>query len=178
MKYYILISMLAAATVAAVGQAGEDPALARGAELLAPFKKNLMQALQSGLQQGTAEAISVCRDRAPEIAAGLSIDGIVVGRASHRLRNPANAAPGWVSPVIETWLAEGADRAPVVVPLPGDRTGYIEPVVTQPLCLTCHGTSLAPEIADRIASDYPDDRATGFKLGDLRGVFWVEFPSG
>ena len=152
--------------------------MARGAELLAPFKKNLMQALQSGLHQGPAEAISVCRDKAPAIAAALSVDGVVVGRSSHRLRNPGNAAPEWVAPVIEAWLAEGAQAAPVVVPLPGKRTGYMEPIVTQPLCLTCHGSSLDPEVAERIAADYPDDRATGFEVGDLRGVFWAEFPSG
>jgi hypothetical protein len=175
MRHHILVGMLVAATVAAAGHAGEDPAMARGAELLAPFKKNLMQALQSGLQRGPAEAISVCRDMAPAIAAGLSVDGVVVGRASHRLRNPDNAAPDWVSPVIESWLAEGAERAPVVVPLPGSRTGYVEPILTQPLCLTCHGSSLAPDIAERLAADYPDDRATGFEVGDLRGVFWAEF---
>ena len=82
-----------------------------------------------------------------------------------------------MAPVIETWLAEGADRAPVVVPLPDNRTGYVEPIVTQPLCLACHGSSLAPEIAERLAADYPDDRATGFEVGDLRGVFWAEFPA-
>ena len=64
MKYRIPISMLAAAIVAVAGHAGEDTAMARGAELLAPFKKNLMQALQSGLQQGPADAISACRDKA------------------------------------------------------------------------------------------------------------------
>jgi hypothetical protein len=178
MKYRIPISMLAAAIVAVAGHAGEDTAMARGAELLAPFKKNLMQALQSGLQQGPADAISACRDKAPAVAAGLSVDGVLVGRASHRLRNPDNAVPEWVSPVLESWLAPGAQAAPVVVPLPGNRTGYIEPIVTQPLCLTCHGSSLAPEIAERIAADYPEDQATGFEVGDLRGVFWAEFPSG
>ena len=54
--------------------------------------------------------------------------------------------------------------------------GYVEPIVMQPMCLTCHGESLAPEIAARISEVYPDDQATGFKVGDFRGVFWVEFP--
>ena len=44
------------------------------------------------------------------------------------------------------------------------------------LCLTCHGESLQPEIATRINESYPEDEAAGFKTGDLRGVFWVEFP--
>jgi hypothetical protein len=45
------------------------------------------------------------------------------------------------------------------------------------LCLVCHGETLAPEIAAQIAAQYPEDQATGFADGDLRGVFWVEFPS-
>ena len=38
--------------------------------------------------------------RAPEIAAGLSTDGVRVGRTSHRLRNPANAPRPWMEPVL------------------------------------------------------------------------------
>jgi hypothetical protein len=43
------------------------------------------------------------------------------------------------------------------------------------LCLTCHGSNLDADIAASIAERYPEDRATGFEAGDLRGVFWVEF---
>ncbi len=30
------------------------------------------------------------------------------------------------------------------------------------------------EAAAALAKSYPDDRATGFAVGDLRGVLWVE----
>jgi hypothetical protein len=44
--------------------------------------------------------------------------------------------------------------------------------------MACHGPSdsLAPDVADALALHYPDDRATGFTEGDLRGWFWVEVP--
>lgn len=179
MSKRIVFGIVAALTVVvpAILRADADTAAARGAEILAPFKQQLKQALVAGLQQGPVSAISVCREQAPSIAADLSIEGIVVGRSSHRLRNPSNAAPDWVVPVLDEWVGAGADRSPVVVALPGGRSGYVEAIETQPLCLACHGTSLAPEIAERIAADYPDDRATGFEVGDLRGVFWAEFPS-
>ena len=45
-----------------------------------------------------------------------------------RFRNPANEAPGWVSPVIDAWV-ESDSRAPLVVELDGDRVGYIEPII-------------------------------------------------
>ena len=175
-KRFVFGLAAAALVTPSIPWADADPAAARGAEILAPFKLQLKQALLAGLQQGPASAITVCSEQAPAIAAGISVDGIAVGRSSHRLRNPENAAPDWVSPVIDAWLESGADRAPVVVPLGGGRSGYVEAIETQPLCLACHGASLAPEVAERIAADYPDDRATGFEVGDLRGVFWAEFP--
>ncbi|HBD19390.1 MAG TPA: hypothetical protein DC063_04395 [Arenimonas sp.] len=43
-------------------------------------------------------------------------------------------------------------------------------------CLMCHGDNIAPEIATRLAEHYPQDRATGFREGDLRGLIWAEVP--
>ena len=154
----------------------QDSEPAPGAALLLPFKQNLQQALLEGLAQGPEEAIAACRVRAPAIADELSRDGVRVGRASHRLRNPANAAPDWVAPVLDAYAADPSDRAPRTVPIADSRSGYVEPIVMQPLCLTCHGESLAPEVASRIRELYPADRAVGYQAGELRGVFWAEYP--
>jgi hypothetical protein len=156
----------------------EDEAPARGPELLAPFKAELQGALLAGMAEGPAAAIHACRVQAPRIAESLSVDGVRVGRASHRLRNPANTAPDWVAPILRQYLDAGAGAGPVTVPLSGSRAGYVEPIVTQPLCVTCHGTDVDPALLDTIRSLYPDDRAVGFSAGDLRGVFWVEYDAG
>ena len=31
-----------------------------------------------------------------------------------------------------------------------------------------------PAVAERVRERYPDDAARGFKVGELRGVFWAE----
>ena len=80
-----------------------DAKSAHGAVLLAPLKTELKQALMVGMQKGPLNAISVCKARAPEIADALSIDGIRVGRTSHRLRNPDNQAPEWVNSVLQAY---------------------------------------------------------------------------
>lgn len=162
---------------AAAWAASDEEARARGAAYLAPFKSRLQQALQAGLARGPVEAIAVCRIEAPEIVTALSRDGVRLGRVSHKLRNPANGEPAWARAVLDEYLAQPAARAPRVVPVAPGRTGYVEPIVTQPLCVTCHGEAIAPEVAAALTRLYPDDRATGFRPGDLRGVFWVEFPS-
>jgi hypothetical protein len=161
---------------AAVGVHAQENEPTQGARILAPFKQGLMQALGEGLAQGPVEAIAACRVEAPAIAAGISRDGVRVGRTSHRLRNPANTGPDWVASILDAYADDPADRAPRTVSLGDDRTGYVEPILLQPLCVTCHGESLAPDVAARIRELYPDDRAVGYRVGDLRGVFWAEFP--
>ncbi len=48
-----------------------DADIERAREALKPFKGELKAALKEGLQEGPENAIWVCRDKAPEIAAGL-----------------------------------------------------------------------------------------------------------
>jgi len=131
--------------------------------------------LGSAAKPTGVEAISICRDKAPQIAAKLSVDGVQMGRSSHRLRNAANAPQDWLAPIVAAYADGSHELAPRSVDIGGGRTGYVEPITVQPLCLTCHGTELQPELAARIVELYPDDAATGFAAGDFRGVFWVEY---
>ena len=155
----------------------DDAGLAQGAEFLKPFKQQLKSALQNGMKKGMIETISACQIEAPKIAAALSKDGIKVGRTSHKLRNPDNTAPRWVMPILAEYLANAESLHPRSVSVDAQTTGYIEPIELKPMCVSCHGERLADNIASKIAALYPDDQATGFKIGDLRGVFWVEYPS-
>ena len=95
------------------------------------FKQQLMQALQRGLAQGPENAIDVCRLDAPAIAAAASIDGLEIGRSSHRLRNPANAPTDWQRRAIDHYLGS-QDRDPMVIDLGDNRVGYAEPITTAP----------------------------------------------
>jgi hypothetical protein len=173
---YVAVAALAALAAVAHAEpsAALDPDVAeRAAAALAPFKSGLMQALQAGLSQSPATAIGVCRTEAPQIAAAAAGPGVGLGRSSHRLRNPANAPAPWMREIIDGYLADPADRAPRTVRLGDGRYGYAEPIVMQPLCTVCHGSTIDPELGRSIAALYPDDRATGFEVGDLRGIFWV-----
>ncbi len=123
-------------------------------------------------QQGPAAAIEVCHLDAPRITGAVAEEqGLRLGRTSHRLRNPMNAPPPWAEP----WVAERHDQ-PLVLRGPDGRLGILDPIPLQPLCVTCHGPqeSIPTEVAERLAALYPEDRATGFRPGDLRGWFWME----
>lgn len=168
--------LLALVGVAASGGEAPPGVLERGAEVIAPFRRAMKQALQEGMARGPAEAIAACRVRAPEIARDLSRDGVRVGRTSHRLRNPANVPPEWARPLLAAYVEEPAAE-PRAVRREDGGWGYVEPIFTQPLCLNCHGETLAPEVAARIEALYPQDEATGFEAGELRGLFWAELPA-
>ncbi len=43
--------------------------------------------------------------------------------------------------------------------------------------MTWHGANVAPEVKAVLDETYPADKATGYSVGDLRGVAWVELPA-
>ena len=169
---FIITATLAGVLIGCT-QSTFDPE-AEGAALLGPFKQALKTALVSGMESGPVAAISVCSIEAPEISSGLSVDGVTMGRSSHKLRNRENSAPDWAVPILEAY-ASGEKEGPVAVEYSDNRFGYVEPIMIQPMCLICHGSQLNPDVASAISEQYPDDEATGFSNGDFRGVFWVEF---
>ena len=172
MQALIIMLAFAVGTVEA-----EETKSMTGPEILAPFKQGLQQALRNGLTQGPEEAITVCKLKAPEISGTLSLNSVRLGRTSKRLRNPSNIAPDWVAPILESYVNKPSDRKPRAVSVSNNQSGYVEPIIIQPICLTCHGDNLTPEVSSRITEVYPEDRAVGYQIGDLRGVFWAEFPN-
>ncbi len=146
--------------------------------VLQPLKEQLRDALLDALEAGgPVNAIQVCRLEAPGIAAAQSTGGVRVGRTSHRLRNPANAPAPWMEPLLGAYLEDPAGAAPRAVRIDEATVGYVEPIRLQAMCLTCHGPSVDPSLLEEIRRLYPEDRATGFQVDELRGMFWVTLPA-
>ena len=55
-----------------------------------------------------------------------------------------------------------------------DSIQYLKPIVTGKVCLACHGSDVSGELKAKIKKLYPNDLATGFEEGSLRGAFLVE----
>ena len=149
----------------------------RAKSALQPLKEQLVDALTGALQEGDPEsAIAICREKAPQIAAELSVNGVRMGRTSHRLRNPDNAPEPWVEPLLAAYLEDPENPEPRAVRLDDSTIGYVEPIYAMSFCLSCHGPSLEPTLEETIRSLYPEDQATGFRMNDVRGLFWVTLP--
>jgi hypothetical protein len=134
----------------------------------------VLQEMKAG---GPARAITVCRDEAPALTAETArVQGVRVGRTSHRLRNPGNTAPAWAEPFVAKGAGQkAASIEPTVVDL-GDRVGLLRPIATGGVCMQCHGPAqrLSPGVRGYLETAYPGDRAVGFEEGDLRGFAWAE----
>lgn len=131
----------------------------------------LHEALDRG---GPAEAIAVCRSVAPAVAADVGEEyGLTIGRTSFALRNPDNTPPGWATGLIAARRAE-----PAFLVGPHGELGALLPIRVASECQMCHGpaSQISGETRAMLRRYYPDDRATGFSAGDLRGWFWVVAP--
>jgi hypothetical protein len=147
-------------------------AQALGSEL----KAELGKAMEKG---GPVSAIGVCKSRAPEIAARLSKEsGADVRRTALRVRNPANAP----DPLEKLLLEQFRVVLPLQAAFEINRGGMVERRFMQALpmdgvCLACHGSTLDPKVAAAIAREYPEDHATGFAPGELRGAISIIWPA-
>jgi len=145
-----------------------------GAKKLMPLKKGLMKELKSAMKSGGAtKAISSCNIKGPQISEGISSQKVSVGRSSLKYRNPKNAPEKWMVGILKKYESSKSKR-PQIVKL-DNGVGYVEPIYLKGLCLNCHGTKLNNKVAERISALYPEDRATGYKPNDFRGIFWVKF---
>ena len=179
----VLSPMMLSAGEPATDTAWVDQSRQLAMQLGGQLKAELTNAIAEG---GPMAAINVCYLRAPEIAAQLSqASGARVGRTALRVRNPSNAPDDLERTVLEQFAAD-LGSGPIDRPLEavfeirrGDAVErrYMRAIPTDALCLTCHGKTIAPELAAAIARDYPKDQATGFEQGQLRGAFSVVWPA-
>jgi len=158
--------------------------LAASVEVAGAAMRALQQRLSARLQEemqkgGPLRAVGVCRDEAQALTAETArVQGIRVGRSSHRLRNPGNLAPSWAARFVEAGAGKKAAAVEAVVVDLGDRVGVLRPLPTAAACTQCHGRAerMSPDMKAFLQTAYPQDRATGFEEGDLRGFIWAEAP--
>ncbi len=178
-----LMLAVAAITAPIPASAEEAPAQlkAEAQGLVKEYATNLQTVLKGALQSsGPQGAVSICHEQAPQIAADISRrSGWSVGRTSLKPRNPASAPDGYETKVMKEFqarIAKGEPAANLVRAEIVSQNGvkvfrFIKAIPTGQVCLTCHGTQVAPELKAKLQALYPGDKATGFKLGDMRGVF-------
>jgi hypothetical protein len=147
------------------------------------FAGSLQTVLKTTMQTGgPVVAIGVCNTQASPISRRVAAEhGMALSRVSLKNRNPANAPNDWQTLVLEDFEKQkvaGKDITTLVwseTVNTGEEQEFrlMKAIPTAAVCLNCHGSKIAPEVSQALAGLYPEDRATGFNEGDIRGAFVV-----
>ena len=174
----LVISLLTAAGHGALAGAEAQTELEQEARQLAQrFVGELKPQLKLAMQQGgPTHAIEVCATQAPKIAESLSVQsGWLVKRVSLKSRNASRAQPDqWERTVLQQFNERQlAGEAVPDISYSASSAGqyrYMQAQGVEPLCLVCHGKELSEPVRLTLEKYYPDDWATGYSLGQVRGA--------
>lgn len=140
----------------------------------------LKLALKSAMKEsGPVGALETCNVEAVPITETISIEeGMIISRTSLKTRNPKNDPDKWELGVLEQFeKGEISEFGEVVTDSEGHQTyRYMKAIHTAPLCLKCHGIDMNKEVSAKISELYPEDKAVGFKIADIRGAFTIQKP--
>lgn len=179
----IALTLLASGAAVHADEAAWIPQARQVATQVPPkLLATLTQAIEKGGPDG---AIVVCRDEAPRLAKAASEQsGWQVRRVSLRQRNPKAVPDAWERAALEDFDRRAAagkspatlEKAEVVVEGGQSVQRYMRALPTQTLCLACHGDSaqLSPAVSARLKELYPDDRAVGYTVGQIRGAMTIK----
>lgn len=136
------------------------------------LKAELKGAMMNG---GPVEGLAVCNIQAPAIAKKASETNWTVARTSLKWRNENNQPDQWEKEQLEMFERQLKSGKPAnglwAVQETEKETRVMKAIITQDICLVCHGKSLSAEVQNKLEALYPKDHATGFSKGDIRGAF-------
>lgn len=165
--------------------AGDDVLLGEARKVAMTLPPKLLANLQAEIDKSGPEgAIPICKDMAPKMAGEISQQtGWKVKRVSLKARNDARAVPdAWEKAALEDFDKRAAAGEPPAQLEKGEKIDneyrYVKALPVQPLCLNCHGSAdqLSPAVKSALGQHYPNDRAIGYSVGQIRGAISVRKP--
>ncbi len=149
------------------------------AELLKTLGSNLQAKMKAG---GPMAAAEFCTTQAYGLTESVDTKfgkDIHVKRISLKERNPANGAQDDEKAVLESLdklQKNGVVLPPYIVERVNNETyKFYKPLtINKQVCLKCHGDIAGNKpLAQYLGTTYPHDKATGYKMGDIRGAIVV-----
>lgn len=147
--------------------------------LLQTLGKNLKKHMKAG---GPIAAAEFCTTKAYALTESVDTKygkDVAVKRISLKERNPANMPQGEEKIILESLdnlQKNGVTLPPYLVERVNKETyKFYKPLlINKQVCLKCHGNiSENQKLSQYLSKTYPHDRATGYSMGDLRGVIVV-----
>lgn len=150
--------------------------------LLMGLKTKLMEEMS---KQGIVRAASFCSLKAIPLTEELQKQinpNWEFKRLSLKNRNPENTADSLDTQAIK--ILENDSKIPRYWIEEKNSAGltlasrYYKPIRIEAGCIACHGKAelINPEIKKLLKEKYPTDKATGYQIGDFRGVLRIRIP--
>jgi hypothetical protein len=180
-RFVIGLSLLAGLNV----MADDAGLLDEARKVASAVPPKLLQVLSAEIAQGgVASAVGVCNEKAPQMAKAASEQsGWAIRRVSLRNRNAKAVPDAWERSALEEFdrrAAAGESPATLeksVMVEDGGRKEfrYMKALPVQQVCLGCHGSNetISADVAVKINGLYPQDKAVGYALGQIRGAMTI-----
>lgn len=181
----IAATVLFTPLVATLAHAEDDAMLIEARKVATALPPKLIVSLQEEIKKtGPEGAIPVCKDMAPKMAGEIAREtGWKIKRVSLKPRNDARAIPdAWEKAALEDFDKRAAAGESPAKLEKGETVGseyrFVKALPVQPLCLGCHGPAeqISPAVKAVLGQHYANDRATGYSVGQIRGVISVRKP--
>jgi len=146
-------------------------------------QKNLISNLQKAIEEGgMVHAIDFCHENAEELTNDL--DGVLIRRVSTKNRNPNNFPDSQEAPILDAYAynsENGLESKPNIQKIENGEIFLYTKAIIFPggICLKCHGepnSQISTPVVEALNNLYPQDKAIGFKFGELRGMWSLRIP--
>lgn len=144
----------------------------------ATLLKHVGKAMKMG---GPNAAVQYCNINALSITDSLSkAHNVAISRVAEKNRNENNLLAQEDQTIWAHYKSgeQNVQMADTVIEMSGKKVYYRPIYIANPACLNCHGQEGSDILEGTIAKlneYYPNDKARGYNLGDLRGMWKLEF---
>ena len=140
--------------------------------------KNLIGTIQ---KSGTVAALEFCNEKAYPLTDEMAIKlKASIKRVSNKPRNLINKAAAKEETYIRQYqklIDSNSEYSPIVEEMENGKTQFYSPIVTNQLCLQCHGSKkeIDKKTLNTITTLYPNDMAKGYSANQVRGLWSIQF---
>lgn len=159
--------------------------LTKGEKIALESQKALMSKVLNAINdEGLPGAVEYCNLHAIPLTDSLALSyGITLQRLTDQTRNPLNDITteedkeAWA--ILKEMHSDSSATFKHLLKQVKNDIYYYKPIsIVMPTCLSCHGAKnqdITPDTWNVISEKYPNDKATGYTLGDMRGMWKIKF---
>ncbi len=151
-------------------------------DFMVQLKNILIKQIKS---EGTLSAVAVCSDTAQVLTNNFGLKkGVYIKRVSFKNRNKHSVPDEFEARILKEFeqikkegkLNSDTEHFEIIIENDYQYLRYMKPIKIGAACLKCHGNEekISTEVKELIVKKYPDDKAVGYKNGDLRGAVSIK----